>query len=173
MLRGRVAVSAPALAQGRQQDPNQTTVIDSIAVLGNKRVPRATIIAQSAIPVGQGVSYRDIQRAVDALYATGQYRDVQALQGTVNGREVLRLSNDDETTTILLDPRTYTPIRWTTTAADGSKTTVRFDTYESLARTPATEPLLSLEAQHPNAKVDDSLADYRAAAGRLLGAHQS
>ena len=85
------AVGAPAFAQGRQ-DPNQTTVIDSIAVVGNKRVPRASIIAQSAIPIGQSVSYRDIQRAVETLYATGQYRDVQAAQATVNGREVLRLT---------------------------------------------------------------------------------
>jgi outer membrane protein insertion porin family len=82
------AVSAPVLAQGRA---DQTTVIDSIAVVGNKRVPRATIVAQSAIPTGQTVSYRDIQRAIQTLYATGQYRDVQALQATVNGREVLRL----------------------------------------------------------------------------------
>jgi hypothetical protein len=56
-------------------------------------------------------------------------------------------------------------------SADGSQTTVHFDTYENLDRTATTDALLSLTAQHPQATVDDSQADYEAAAARLLGKH--
>jgi len=106
-----------------------------------------------------------------ALWILESGRLAESGHTRVDGQDALRLANEDESTTILLNPRTYVPIRWTTTA-DGTKTTVRFDAYESLDRMPATERLLDLEAQHKGAKVDDSLADYQAAAARL-GLRQS
>jgi outer membrane protein insertion porin family len=85
-----VALGA-ALATGvRAQGLNQTTVIDSITVSGNRRVGRETILATANLPLGQPVSFRDVQRAMDALYSTNQFDSIQVYQGTVGGREVLR-----------------------------------------------------------------------------------
>jgi len=78
----------PARAQGR---PEQTTVLDSIAVLGNSRVASQTVLSTAGIPTGKPISYRDIQRGLQALYATGQYEDIRMLQGTVRGKEVLQI----------------------------------------------------------------------------------
>ncbi|HLB38077.1 MAG TPA: hypothetical protein VJL31_16010, partial [Gemmatimonadales bacterium] len=55
-----VLVGAGAPAAGAQVRPDETTVLDSIAVLGNARVPTATVLALAAIPTGTPVSYRDI-----------------------------------------------------------------------------------------------------------------
>lgn len=85
---GALAVVAPALhAQDR---PGETTVIDSIAVVGANRVPWSTVLALIDVRTGQPISYRDVQRAIQTLYATGQYEAVQVAQGTVGGREILR-----------------------------------------------------------------------------------
>ena len=72
-----------------QQD--QATVIDSIAVSGNVRNTRDVVLATAAIPTGQTISFRDIQRGLEALYATLQYDDIQVYQGTINGLQVLEL----------------------------------------------------------------------------------
>ncbi len=80
-----------ARTAGGQVQPEETTVIDTIAVLGNTRVPTATVLATAGIPTGRPVSYRDIQRGLQALYATGQYDDIRILQGTVGGRELLQI----------------------------------------------------------------------------------
>ena len=47
--------------------PDETTVLDSIAVLGNTRVPTPTVVATAGIPTGRPVSYRDIQRGLARL----------------------------------------------------------------------------------------------------------
>jgi outer membrane protein assembly factor BamA len=84
-------LGAGAPAAGAQVRPDETTVLDSIVVLGNARVPTATVLAIAAIPTGTPVSYRDIQRGLQALYATGQYDDIRILQGTLAGKEVLQI----------------------------------------------------------------------------------
>ena len=40
---------------------------------------------------GRPVAYRDVQRGIESLYATGQYADVRVSQATVDGKEILRL----------------------------------------------------------------------------------
>jgi len=47
--------------------------VDSIAVAGNHRVTRATIVATAAIPLKTPIGFRDIQRALQNLYATGDF----------------------------------------------------------------------------------------------------
>jgi outer membrane protein insertion porin family len=77
---------------GQAQGPTEgTTVLDSIAVLGNTRVPTAGVLATAGLSTGKPISYRDIQRAVQALYATGQYEDIRMLQGVANGKGVLEI----------------------------------------------------------------------------------
>ena len=65
-------LGAGAPAAGAQVRPDETTVLDSNAVFGNTRVPTSTVLAIASIPTGKPVSYRDIQRGLQALYATGQ-----------------------------------------------------------------------------------------------------
>lgn len=80
--------ATPGRAQGAQ---DQTTVIDSIAVTGNQRTSRAAVVAWANIPTGEPISWRSLQRAMNALYATGQFANVAFSQATVGGRQVLRI----------------------------------------------------------------------------------
>jgi len=61
-----------ALAAQDEQPPT----VDSIAVAGNARLTAAQIIGTSGLVAKQPVNYRDIQRAITALFRTGQFDDV-------------------------------------------------------------------------------------------------
>jgi outer membrane protein insertion porin family len=63
--------------------------IDSIVVEGGSRLTASQIIGTAGLVVRQPVNYRDIQRAVTALFRTGQFDDVRVLQRTVRGRVAL------------------------------------------------------------------------------------
>jgi outer membrane protein insertion porin family len=63
--------AAPAAAQ----EPT-TPEVDSVVVEGNHRLTAAQIIGTSGLVPHRTTSYRDIQRAVTALYKTGQFDDV-------------------------------------------------------------------------------------------------
>jgi outer membrane protein insertion porin family len=84
--------AAPVWATAQEPSGPLTTVIDSIDVVGARRVSRAQILALATLPIGQEITYRDVQRAMGALYASGQFEDVQVAQGDVDGRRVLRLT---------------------------------------------------------------------------------
>jgi len=55
---------------------------DSIVVVGNHRVTRASIVGAAAIPLKTAIGFRDIQRAIRALYDAGQFDSV-AVERTV------------------------------------------------------------------------------------------
>jgi outer membrane protein insertion porin family len=82
-----LAVASTAAAQEPGPGP---IIVDSIAVEGTRRISRETVIASAGVPIGEEINYRDLQRAIVALYATGQFQEVLALQGRVGGKEVLR-----------------------------------------------------------------------------------
>jgi outer membrane protein insertion porin family len=91
------ALALPGQSAAQQQQAALTTVIDSIDVVGAHRVPRSQILALADIPVGQVISYRDVQRAIAALYGSGQFEDVTVTQGLVNEgtpeeRQLLRIT---------------------------------------------------------------------------------
>ncbi len=76
------AIAAAAVlcaSPGAAQDPPPAGVItpDSIAVEGNQRVPATTVRVTSGLLAGRPVGYRDLQRAIQNLYATAQYADVR------------------------------------------------------------------------------------------------
>lgn len=77
-------VLAPRPAAGQD-----TGTPDSIAVEGVRRLTRQAVLQASGLVPGRPLTYRDIQRAIQALYATGQYADVGVEQETVAGRELL------------------------------------------------------------------------------------
>src|SRR2546428_7938953 len=71
------AVLAPRLARAQGEAPSAATAVapDSIVVIGLRRVDRKQAIEQSGLTPGKPLGYRDVQRAIQALYATGQYDD--------------------------------------------------------------------------------------------------
>ncbi len=81
-----LALSPAARAQTRG---GQLTVADSIIVRGAQRVVPSSIVTAAGIPVSEPISFRDVQRAIDNLYATGQFSDVQIAQGIVDGKQLL------------------------------------------------------------------------------------
>jgi outer membrane protein insertion porin family len=65
-------------------------VPDSIAVDGIRRNTRAAVVQTSGLVTGRPLTYRDIQRAIQTLYGTGQYDDVRVEQAeTPDGKSVL------------------------------------------------------------------------------------
>ena len=54
--------------------------LDSIAVEGNHRVSRAAIVNTAGIPLHAAVGFRDVQHALQALYGTAQFSDIQVLR---------------------------------------------------------------------------------------------
>ena len=86
VILGSVVLSPrPVRAQGEPGAP----AADSIVVEGLRRVERRQVLDASGLAPGRPLSYRDIQRAIKTLYATGQYADVQVAQDTVGGRQLL------------------------------------------------------------------------------------
>ena len=77
-----VLLGAPALPLRAQEPapPPANPVVDSLQVEGNSRLTAAQIIGSSGLRPGQPTNYRDIQRAVTALFKTGQFDEVSVRQ---------------------------------------------------------------------------------------------
>src|SRR5439155_5238763 len=67
----------------------QTPVPDSIAVVGPRRNSAISIIQISGLVPGRAINYRDVQRAIQALYTSGQFDDVAVTQTQAGGKNVL------------------------------------------------------------------------------------
>ncbi|HXF95762.1 MAG TPA: outer membrane protein assembly factor BamA [Gemmatimonadales bacterium] len=76
----------PLAAQG-----GGATVADSVAVEGNRRVARETVLLTAGLAPGRPVSYREVQQAIQNLYASGQFDDVVVERRELDGRTVLVL----------------------------------------------------------------------------------
>jgi outer membrane protein insertion porin family len=74
----------PCRAQGESG-----RTVDSIAVVGVRRMTSAQVLQASGLSTGRSLHFRDLQTAIRTLYATGQYDDVQILEEFVEGRRVL------------------------------------------------------------------------------------
>jgi outer membrane protein insertion porin family len=81
-----VLAPRPCGAQGERL-PVMTP--DSIAVQGARRNTTVTVLQTSGLLPGRAVTYKDVQRAVLALYGTGQYDDVQIEQAEAGGKNLL------------------------------------------------------------------------------------
>ncbi|MGQ0704199.1 MAG: outer membrane protein assembly factor BamA [Gemmatimonadales bacterium] len=75
---------AASVAQ-EAQAPRPPT-IDSIAVIGAVRNTAQQVISSSALQVGQAATYRVVQRAIQTLFASGQFDDVRIDQRQAAGR---------------------------------------------------------------------------------------
>jgi outer membrane protein insertion porin family len=68
-----------------------TPPVDSLGVEGNQRLTASQVLGTAGLVLHQPVGYRDIQRAITALYQTGQFDDVRVEQRDVGGPLVLVL----------------------------------------------------------------------------------
>ena len=84
----------------------------------------------------------------------------------VDGRDAIRLVWNAGRSVYLVDASTYDPIWLRETDGRGTQTT-RFLIYETLPLNARTRPLLSLQAQHPTARISSDPKEYKAAALRL------
>ncbi len=71
-----LASGAAPLAPLRGQDSLPAPVIDSLVVEGNVRLTAAQILGTAGLVPGRPANYRDLQRAVQALFRTGQFDDI-------------------------------------------------------------------------------------------------
>jgi len=78
------AASGSALAQ--DTPPGSCAVPDSIAIRGNNHVDEATVRGDAGLVAGANLTYRDIQRAIRAIFATGQFDDVKITCEPKNGQ---------------------------------------------------------------------------------------
>ncbi|MCZ6917172.1 MAG: outer membrane protein assembly factor BamA [Gemmatimonadetes bacterium] len=93
LLRAAIAVAAlvgvTVEDASARQIADETTVFDSIAVRGATQSGRDLVIGRVNIALGQPIGFLDIQRAIEALFATGRFEDVRVLQGVVGDKQVL------------------------------------------------------------------------------------
>jgi outer membrane protein insertion porin family len=87
-LSATIALAAPLRSQ-EPASPAAAPRLDSIAVEGNVRLTIPQVIGSSGLLAGQPTNYRDIQRAIVALFKTGQFDDVSILQGDDPGGKVV------------------------------------------------------------------------------------
>jgi len=87
-----VAAAAPTLCAaqaGVSGGAPQTPAPDSIAVVGQRRNSPIGVIQISGLVPGRPLNYRDVQRAIQALYSSGQFDDVRITQAQAGGKNVL------------------------------------------------------------------------------------
>ena len=73
---GGLAAQEPGAAPAQ---PGLSVDVDSLVVLGNQRVRTTTILEQSGLRPGMNVSYPDVQEAIQGLFATGQFSQIEVL----------------------------------------------------------------------------------------------
>ena len=71
------AAGSSALAQDAA--PGACTTPDTVVVSGNARVPDATVRTTAGLTPRVALNYRDVQRAIKALFATANFEDVQVV----------------------------------------------------------------------------------------------
>ena len=74
-LAALLAAGTPVFAQ--ESAPGACTTPDSIAVAGNVRVAASSVLGSAGLAPRTALNYRDIQRAIKAVFTTGQFEDVQ------------------------------------------------------------------------------------------------
>jgi outer membrane protein insertion porin family len=86
-LAAALVLLAPRSAQGQEEVAGGQP--DSVTVVGTRRVARDLVLQTAGLVPGRFTTYRDIQRALRALYGTGQFDDVRIEQDTTGGRQIL------------------------------------------------------------------------------------
>jgi outer membrane protein insertion porin family len=77
--------------QVQAQDTAPQPTIDSIVVEGNSRLTPSQILGSAGLVPHQPANYRDLQRALQTLFRTGQFEDVRIEQRDADGTLVLAI----------------------------------------------------------------------------------
>ena len=85
-LAGLLFIGGQRVLVAQQPGP---PAVDSIAVEGQARLTPSQIVGSSGLIVHQPINYRDIQRAITALFRTGQFDDVVVEQRNSGDRLIL------------------------------------------------------------------------------------
>ncbi len=80
-----VILGGPAVARAQGQAPPGQPV-DSIVVTGNERLTAQQVVSTAGLAPHQVINYRDVQRAITALFKTGQFDDVNVEQRSEAGK---------------------------------------------------------------------------------------
>ncbi len=70
-------LAGPRVLSAQQPDDARCQTPDSIAVVGNKRVPASTILSDAGLKAKTALSYPALQRAIRGVFESGQFDDVQ------------------------------------------------------------------------------------------------
>jgi hypothetical protein len=145
-----------AFKAGRKSKKISLSVIPASSV---QKPPPASAGDSSADPTSS-----DFRGQILALLRSGEARVVG--HRTIDGQDTIEIASADGHTTYFVDPETYRPVELDTEGTGGG-TALRFRTYETLDAG-ANASLLSLTAQHPDARVDRDPAHFNAADERLF-----
>jgi outer membrane protein insertion porin family len=74
---------APGVARGQRPG---VPAVDTILVEGNRRVTATNILLNAGLAPRRPVSFRELQRAIQALFATGQFEDIAVREETRDGQ---------------------------------------------------------------------------------------
>ncbi|HTL06476.1 MAG TPA: outer membrane protein assembly factor BamA [Gemmatimonadales bacterium] len=89
LLTGVLASLLAGAGRAHAQEPAPASPADSIVVVGAVRNSPQQIISFAGLALHQPVTYRVVQRAIQALFVTGQFDDVRVDQRQEGGRLVL------------------------------------------------------------------------------------
>jgi len=134
----------------------------SLTVIPASSVPKPPPASDDSSTADPGSG--DFRSQILALLRSGEARVVG--HRTIDGQDTIEIASADGHTTYYVDPETYRPVELETRGTDGG-TALRFRTYETLD-SDASSDLLSLEAQHPGARIDRDPAHFDAAQERLF-----
>ncbi|MEO8199362.1 MAG: outer membrane protein assembly factor BamA [Gemmatimonadota bacterium] len=87
-----VLLACAALPLSAQDSTATPPILDSVVLVGNARLTTSQILGTAALVPGQVVGFRDVQRAITALFKTGQFDDITATYRTPNEQFVLVLT---------------------------------------------------------------------------------
>jgi hypothetical protein len=152
----RAGTEVIAFKVGLKSKKISLTVIPASSV---PKPPPASAGDSSADPTSS-----DFRGQILALLRSGEARVVG--HRTIDGQDTIEIASADGHTTYFVDPETYRPVELDTKGTGGG-TALRFRTYETLDAG-ANASLLSLTAQHPDARVDRDPAHFNAADERLF-----
>jgi hypothetical protein len=105
----------------------------------------------SAPALGPGERLRD---AMLSMLRSGQAREDG--RAGVRGREGIRIVSSAPRHVLVVDARTYEPLEWSLSSDEGIVETTSFEAYELLPATDANLASLSLTAQHPDARIEET-----------------
>ena len=134
----------------------------SVTVIPASSVPKPPPSSDDSSTADPGSG--DFRSQILALLRSGEARVVG--HRTIDGQDTIEIASADGHTTYYVDPETYRPVELDTRGTEGG-TALRFRTYETLD-SGANSDLLSLEAQHPGARIDRDPAHFNAAQERLF-----